>query len=400
MLSDGHGSTSSPRGAKRPKFRMGLYHRESLPLKLGNFYGKWIAVEVRPGAPHWIPYLSPILLCLFPLQYDILPAGESLPSYVLCQDGIYVSTTMPVKQPSRLLSAVRALSPARAPVPSAVAAPISAPSRARAPTVAPALVPTLSKMTVQMTRSGETGIVSFNGQRWAGEPRFPGGVDRRRVGDVTWEPLENVNDCAAMDEYLGHCDVDDPGPIRLPKRKHLISTVTLKATNERTCLAPLISPEHIPYACLWGPKRGDSGRAKGLRAWEVSRAWPAIISLSGPGYLPTSSDHRTLRNHEHARLVRIGNRDRISGHRQPKSKRDHLAYRRERRGEKNVMHHAWGTTGTPHWHDWEGSWVTQPVVEEDYSDMGQVPQPRINLLTKASSEGPKHRSHAYGVPSK
>jgi hypothetical protein len=47
--------------------------------------------------------------------------------------------------------------------------------------------------------------------------------------DVTWEPLANVNDCAAMDEYLAHCDVDDP--IRLPKRKCLIN-VGLKATNE------------------------------------------------------------------------------------------------------------------------------------------------------------------------
>ncbi|KAJ6616052.1 hypothetical protein B0H10DRAFT_2219791 [Mycena sp. CBHHK59/15] len=36
-------------------------------------------------------------------------------------------------------------------------------------------------------------------------------------GDVTWEPLSAVNDCAAMDDYLAHHDVDDP--ICLPKRK-------------------------------------------------------------------------------------------------------------------------------------------------------------------------------------
>jgi hypothetical protein len=30
--------------------------------------------------------------------------------------------------------------------------------------------------------------------------------------DVTWKPLANVNDCAAKEEYLAHCDVNDPPP--------------------------------------------------------------------------------------------------------------------------------------------------------------------------------------------
>jgi hypothetical protein len=35
--------------------------------------------------------------------------------------------------------------------------------------------------------------------------------------DLTWEPLSNGNDCAAMEEYLAHRDVDDP--LMLSKRK-------------------------------------------------------------------------------------------------------------------------------------------------------------------------------------
>ncbi|KAF8172588.1 hypothetical protein K438DRAFT_1772629 [Mycena galopus ATCC 62051] len=74
----------------------------------------------------------------------------------------------------------------------------------------------------------ETEIDSFNGHRW----------ESRRIlqfqvlwkdGDVTWEPLSNVNDCAAMENYLAHRDVDDP--LRLSKRKFLINTA-LKAINE------------------------------------------------------------------------------------------------------------------------------------------------------------------------
>ncbi|KAJ7191437.1 hypothetical protein GGX14DRAFT_407231 [Mycena pura] len=74
----------------------------------------------------------------------------------------------------------------------------------------------------------ETRVLSFNGHRW---------VARRNLelqvmwsdGDVTWEPLSNVDDCAAMDEYLAHCDVEDP--IRLSRRKFLIDSA-VEATNE------------------------------------------------------------------------------------------------------------------------------------------------------------------------
>ncbi|KAJ7851432.1 hypothetical protein B0H14DRAFT_3451406 [Mycena olivaceomarginata] len=73
----------------------------------------------------------------------------------------------------------------------------------------------------------ETGINSINGHRWR---------DRHiefqvlwTDDEVTWEPLSNVNDCAAMDDYLAHRDVDDP--LLLPKRKYLTNQA-LKAVNE------------------------------------------------------------------------------------------------------------------------------------------------------------------------
>ncbi|KAF8194824.1 hypothetical protein K438DRAFT_1934500 [Mycena galopus ATCC 62051] len=71
----------------------------------------------------------------------------------------------------------------------------------------------------------ETGIDSFNGHRWESRRNLQFQV-LWTDGDVTWEPLSNVNDCAAMENYLAHRDVDDP--LRLSKRKFLINT-TLKA---------------------------------------------------------------------------------------------------------------------------------------------------------------------------
>ncbi|KAJ7246020.1 hypothetical protein C8J57DRAFT_1476261 [Mycena rebaudengoi] len=74
----------------------------------------------------------------------------------------------------------------------------------------------------------ETRIESFNGQQWESRCNLQFQVlwvDR----DVTWEPLENVNDCAAMENYLMHHDVDDP--LLLPKCKFLINTL-LKASNQ------------------------------------------------------------------------------------------------------------------------------------------------------------------------
>jgi hypothetical protein len=74
----------------------------------------------------------------------------------------------------------------------------------------------------------ETGIISFNGHRWESRRNLQFQVVWRD-GDVTWEPLFNVNDCAAMEGYLAHRDVDDP--LRLSKRKFLIDK-GLKASNE------------------------------------------------------------------------------------------------------------------------------------------------------------------------
>jgi hypothetical protein len=64
----------------------------------------------------------------------------------------------------------------------------------------------------------ETEIVGINGHCWV-----RGNMEFQVMwsdDDVTWEPLSNVNDCAAMDEYLVLRDVADP--LLLPKRKYLI----------------------------------------------------------------------------------------------------------------------------------------------------------------------------------
>ncbi|KAJ7216084.1 hypothetical protein GGX14DRAFT_562523 [Mycena pura] len=74
----------------------------------------------------------------------------------------------------------------------------------------------------------ETGIVSFNGHRWESRRNLEFQVVWTD-GDVTWEALSNVNDCAAMEEYLAHRDIDDP--LRLSRRKFLINRA-LKSSNE------------------------------------------------------------------------------------------------------------------------------------------------------------------------
>ncbi|KAJ7683094.1 hypothetical protein B0H17DRAFT_1205332 [Mycena rosella] len=73
----------------------------------------------------------------------------------------------------------------------------------------------------------ETGIGSFNGHQW--ELRC--NLEFQVVwtdGDMTWEPLANVNDCAAMEEYPAHRNINDP--LLLSKRKFLINPA-LKAMN-------------------------------------------------------------------------------------------------------------------------------------------------------------------------
>ncbi|KAJ7435067.1 cytochrome P450 [Mycena latifolia] len=56
--------------------------------------------------------------------------------------------------------------------------------------------------------------------------------------DVTWELLANINDCAAMEEYLAHREVDDP--LLLSKRKCLVDT-TVKASEEHRRLRAALS---------------------------------------------------------------------------------------------------------------------------------------------------------------
>ncbi|KAJ7765456.1 hypothetical protein DFH07DRAFT_770164 [Mycena maculata] len=74
----------------------------------------------------------------------------------------------------------------------------------------------------------ETEIGRFNGHRWEARRNLQFQVVWTD-GDVTWEPLSSVNDCAAMEDYLAHRDVDDP--LLLSKRKFLINTA-LRASNE------------------------------------------------------------------------------------------------------------------------------------------------------------------------
>ncbi|KAJ7198162.1 hypothetical protein GGX14DRAFT_470402 [Mycena pura] len=74
----------------------------------------------------------------------------------------------------------------------------------------------------------ETEIVTFNGHRWESRRNLEFQVVWMD-GDVTWEPLANVNDCAAMEVYLAHHDLDDP--LLLSKRKFLIDKAQ-KASNE------------------------------------------------------------------------------------------------------------------------------------------------------------------------
>jgi hypothetical protein len=72
----------------------------------------------------------------------------------------------------------------------------------------------------------EIGIGSFNGHRWV-----KGNAEFQVVwedDDVTWEPLANVNDCAAMEVYLAHRSVANP--LQLGKWKFLIKK-SLSASN-------------------------------------------------------------------------------------------------------------------------------------------------------------------------
>ena len=66
----------------------------------------------------------------------------------------------------------------------------------------------------------------INGHHWIGTNlRF---MVKWADGDVTWERLQDVNDCAAMDDYLSVLDVSDP--LLLSKRRYFIDS-NLKVTQ-------------------------------------------------------------------------------------------------------------------------------------------------------------------------
>jgi hypothetical protein len=75
---------------------------------------------------------------------------------------------------------------------------------------------------------GETEIASFNGHRWESRRHLEFQVIWMD-GDITWERLSNVNDCAAMEQYLAHHDLDDP--LLLSRRKFLLNN-KIQAINE------------------------------------------------------------------------------------------------------------------------------------------------------------------------
>jgi hypothetical protein len=90
------------------------------------------------------------------------------------------------------------------------------------------IAPTVQDDSDDEDDEGETEIDSFNGHRWEARRNLQFQVIWTD-GDVTWKSLANVNDCAAMEDYLAHRDVDDP--LLLPKHKYLIKT-TLRASNK------------------------------------------------------------------------------------------------------------------------------------------------------------------------
>ncbi|CAK5266466.1 unnamed protein product, partial [Mycena citricolor] len=73
----------------------------------------------------------------------------------------------------------------------------------------------------------ETQIIGINGHRWKmNNLEF---MVAWADGDVTWEPLSNVNDCQGLDEYLDFRAALDP--LQLSKRRYVINK-ELRALNE------------------------------------------------------------------------------------------------------------------------------------------------------------------------
>ncbi|KAJ7587314.1 hypothetical protein C8J56DRAFT_891183 [Mycena floridula] len=74
----------------------------------------------------------------------------------------------------------------------------------------------------------ETEITLFNGHRWFKKGRNLEFQVLWSDKDVTWEPLSNVNDCRALEDYLDRFDLTDP--LLLSKRKYFIDP-SLKSSN-------------------------------------------------------------------------------------------------------------------------------------------------------------------------
>nr|GAT54268.1 DDE-domain-containing protein [Mycena chlorophos] len=74
----------------------------------------------------------------------------------------------------------------------------------------------------------ETTIVSLNGHRWFQRVELQLQV-LWDDGDCTWEPLSNLSECTALDEYLRRLDVEDP--LDLPRRKNIFDK-KVQASNE------------------------------------------------------------------------------------------------------------------------------------------------------------------------
>jgi hypothetical protein len=89
------------------------------------------------------------------------------------------------------------------------------PSRSPSPNL-----PTVENEDDEDDEAGETRIVTINGHQWEARRNLQFQVVWTD-GDITWEPFSNVNDCAALDDYLAHRDIDDP--LLLSKRKYLIN---------------------------------------------------------------------------------------------------------------------------------------------------------------------------------
>ncbi|KAJ7580463.1 hypothetical protein C8J56DRAFT_1103512 [Mycena floridula] len=117
----------------------------------------------------------------------------------------------------------RLLTPAPSPSPS----PLSTPSLSRI--ASPCRNPEIQVgPDPDLDDGDETEVTTFNGHQWVQNRRNLEFQVLWSDKDITWEPLSNVNDCSAMDDYLERHDLSDP--LLLSKQKYLIDS-SLKSSN-------------------------------------------------------------------------------------------------------------------------------------------------------------------------